>query len=244
MCLKSQKRKFFPALVLCLPVVASAVVLQPVQAQGNEAAASLPQVALNAQVSVTVAQDTVTIVLASNVSESKQDTVTQKLNATLESVMKDAKAQQVVQVRSGNYRVWPNTDKDGDISSWRGSAEVVLESSDFSAASVLAAQLSNRMPISAMNFSVSKKLRAEREQALLVDVAKAFQARAQTVANSFGYASYRLKEVEVGGSGYAPEPSMAMAPASFSSRSSYVPVEPGKETIALSMQGTVFLLKK
>lgn len=246
---KSQKRKFFPALVLCLAAAAPAVALQPVYAQGSGKAAtsSLPKVSLNAQVFETVAQDTVTIVLATDVSQSKQDTVTQKLSETLDSVMKEAKAQQKVQVRSGNYRVWPNTDEDGDISSWRGSAEVVLESSDFSAASALAAQLSDRMPIRGMNFSVSKALRAEREQALLVDAAKAFQARAQTVAESFGYASYRLKHVEVGGSGYTPEPvpHMAMAPAAFSSKSrSSVPVEPGTETISLSMQGEVFLLKK
>jgi len=254
MFLNPQKRKFVPALALSASAALLALAPQFAYAEGVDAASEprkakpgLPLASLNAQVFETVAQDTVTIVLATQVSEAQQEAATRKLTETLDSVMKDAKAQQKVQARSGDYRVWPHTDKNGAITNWRGTAEVVLESSDFTAASKLAAQLSNRMPIAGMNFSVSKALRAEREQALLADAAKAFQARAQAVAESFGFASYRIKNVEVGGSGYAPQPMprMAMASSSYSAKSAAdVPVEPGTETISLSMQGSVFLLER
>lgn len=253
MFLNTHKRKHVSALVLA---AASALAIAPqlARAEGPGAAAEprqgksgLPTASLNAQVFETVEHDTVTIVLAAEFSEASQEVATRKLTEALDSVMKQAKAEQKVEARSGNYRVWPHTDKKGAITNWRGMAEVVLESSDFAAASKLAAQLSDRMPIAGMNFSVSKELRAEREQALLADAAKAFQARAQAVAESFGFASYRIKNVEVGGSGYAPSPMPRMAMQSSAKVSSYsadVPVEPGTETIALSMQGSIFLLER
>lgn len=208
---------------------------------------SLPVATLSAQVFETVAQDTVTITLAVQFSDAKQDVVTRKLTQTLDSVMKQAKADSNVKASSGNYRIWPHTDKQGAITNWRGSAEVVLESSDFDAASLLASKLSDRMPIASMGFSVSQQLRAEREQALLADAAKAFQARAQTVTQAFGYTGYRIKTVDVGGGGGYYPPSMVrmgMAASGISEKVADVPVEPGTETINLSMQGSIFLLDK
>lgn len=250
MFLNPHKGKLVSAFALSASAVALVLASPLAVAQDAENAGKrgpgLPLATLNAQVFETVAQDTVTIVLAAQVSEANQDAAVRKLTEALDSVMKQAKAQQKVEARSGNYRVWPHTDKQGAISNWRGAAEVVLESSDFAAASKLASQLSDRMPIADMSFSVSKALRAEREQALLADAAKAFQTRAQAVAASFGFTAYRIKNVEVGGSGYAPPmPRMAMASAAFAEKAvADVPVEPGTETISLSMQGAIFLLDK
>lgn len=249
MFLNPHKGKLVSALALCAAALsmASPYALAQDADRPSERSPGLPLASLNAQVFETVAQDTVTIVLAAQVSEANQEAAVRKLTTALDSVMKQAKAQQKVEARSGNYRVWPHTDKQGAISNWRGTAEVVLESSDFAAASKLASQLSDRMPIADMSFSVSRALRAEREQALLADAAQAFQTRAQAVAKSFGFTSYRIKNVEVGGSGYMPPPMprMAMASASFAEKAvADVPVEPGTETISLSMQGSIYLLEK
>ena len=249
MFLNPHKGKLVSALALCAAAlsIASPYALAQDADRPSESSPGLPLASLNAQVFETVAQDTVTIVLAAQVSEANQEAAVRKLTTALDSVMKQAKAQQKVEARSGNYRVWPHTDKQGAISKWRGTAEVVLESSDFAAASKLASQLSDRMPIADMSFSVSRALRAEREQALLADAAQAFQTRAQAVAKSFGFTSYRIKNVEVGGSGYMPPPMprMAMASASFAEKAvADVPVEPGTETISLSMQGSIYLLEK
>ena len=44
-------------------------------------------------------------------------------------------------VETGQFSIFPSTDRDGRISAWRGRTEVVLESHDFAAASKLAGDL-------------------------------------------------------------------------------------------------------
>jgi len=204
-----------------------------------------PQATLEAQAFKEVSQDTVTITLAKEVSDPSQEAVVKALSDALDSVMKDAKAESKVQARSGDYRVWPHNDDKGAITNWRGRAEIVLKSTDFAAASALAAKLSNRMPISDMGFSVAPETRVKHEQDLLAEAAKAFQDRAQALATAFGYESYSIKSVNLGGMGmpYQPAPRM-MAMSASADESARVPLEPGTERVAVTMQGSIFLHSK
>src|SRR3546814_7611175 len=76
-----------------------------------------------------------------------------------------AKGKAGIKISSGNYRIWPMNDKDGKITNWRGRAEILLESTDFAAASELAASVSDRMPVANLSFSVSPQERAKRSEA-------------------------------------------------------------------------------
>lgn len=213
---------------------------------GHEARrAPWPQASLDAQAFKEVPQDTVTITLAKEVSDPSQAAVVKALSSALDSAMKDAKAEAKVQARSGNYRIWPHNDDKGAITNWRGRAEVVLKSSDFAAASELAAKLSDRMPISGMGFSIAPETRAKHERELLAEAAKAFQDRAQALAAAFGYESYSIKSVDLGGMGmpYQPVPRM-MAMAASADESARVPLEPGTERVTVTMQGSIFLRSK
>ena len=51
-----------------------------------------------------------------------------KLSALLDDVVKRARDTKGVEVRTGNYNVWPNTGSKGKIAGWRGQGEVILES--------------------------------------------------------------------------------------------------------------------
>lgn len=211
----------------------------------NDSPKKWPQATLNAEASKEVQQDTVTITLVKELSDPSQAAVVKALGEALESVMKDAKSHAEVQARSGNYRVWPHNDDKGAITNWRGRAEIVLKSTDFAAASELAAALANRMPISNVGFSVAPATRAKHEQDLLAEAAKAFQVRAQALADAFGFTSYEIRSVDLGGVGvpYQPAPRM-MAMAVSSDESARVPLEPGTETVSVTMQGSIFLRSK
>lgn len=212
---------------------------------GEQSRHKWPQASLNAQATTEVQQDTVTITLAKELSDPSQAAVVKALSQALDSVMKDAKAQDQVQARSGNYRVWPHNDDKGAITNWRGRAEIILKSTDFAAASELAAKLNDRMPIAGMGFSVSPETRTKHEQELLAEAAKAFQDRSQALAAAFGFESYSIKSVNLDGMGvpYQPAPRM-MAMAASADESARVPLEPGTETVAVTMQGTIFLRSK
>ena len=150
-------------------------------ALAHEAEADEPRATLSAEASSEVAQDTVEITLAAELSGASQTEVADALNQRLDSVMKQAKGHQGIEARSGSYRIWPTTDREGKIAEWRGQAEILLESRDFPAVSKLAASLGDRMPISGLSFSVSRERRAAEEQKLLAQAVDAFKARAQAL---------------------------------------------------------------
>jgi len=201
-----------------------------------------PRATLSAQASAEVMQDTVEITLAAELADASQARVSEQLNARLSSVMKQAKGHEGIEARSGNYRIWPTTDRDGRISEWRGHAEIVLRSRDFEAASALAAQLSDHMPISGLDFSVSRESRLAEEQKLTTQAVKAFQERAQALTEALGFPSYRLRTMDVGGSGEMPPvPAPRMMTAMMAADKVAAPVEGGHQTLTVSVQGTIVL---
>ncbi len=209
----------------------------------NGGQSKLPQASLNAQASAVIAQDTVTITLAAELSDPSQAKVNTNLAKLLDSVMQEAKAaakdNAKIKVSSGNYRLWPFHDKNGKISNWQGRGEIFIESGDFAAASDLAGKLADRMPISDLNFSVSPAARAQQEQILLKDAAKAFQDRAQALTEAFGFSSYTIRNIDLGGAGaqYQPAPRMMSMAADKVS----APLEAGTEQVTLSVRGSIFL---
>ena len=74
-------------------------------------------------------------------------------------MVKRARDTKGVEVRTGNYNVWPNTGSKGKIAGWRGQGEVILESKDFEAAAALASKLSDKTAISSISFSLSRAAR-------------------------------------------------------------------------------------
>ncbi|MGB6243222.1 MAG: SIMPL domain-containing protein [Castellaniella sp.] len=202
-----------------------------------------PQATLSAQASADVQQDTVQVTLAAEVSGASQAAVSDQLNTQLDAVMKQAKGHAGIDVRSGGYRIWPMSDRDGRVSEWRGQAEILLKSSDFKAASQLAASLSDRMPIAGMVFSVSRERQAAEEQKLMQQAVKAFQDRAQALTQALGFHAYRLHSVDLGGSGETPIASMPrMMMSAMAADKVAAPIEGGSQTISVSVQGTIVLL--
>jgi len=201
-----------------------------------------PYASLRAEAVTEVARDTVRITLAAEVRDTEQADVATALTQKVDSVMKQLRGKEGITVYSGNYQVWPMNDKDGRVSNWRGRAEIILESTDFEAVSRLAAEVGDRMPIANLSFFVAPRERARHEAELVQEAAAAFRARAEALTQAFGYASYSIREIELGGAGAAyrseARPMMAMA---VSDAAVSVPLEGGTERISLSVQGTIFL---
>jgi len=234
-------RRFFAMTAAALAVAAFAATGPAMAEDGRHATVKYPYASLSAEAVTEVARDTVRITLAAEVSDSAQADVASALTEKVDSVMKQARGREGIKTYSGNYQVWPMNDKDGRISNWRGRAEIILESTDFEAVSRLASEVSDRMPITNLAFSVAPRERARYEAELMQEAAEAFRSRAEALAKAFGYASYSIREIQLGGSGaaYQPEARRMMAMAADAAAS--VPLEGGTERISLSVQGTIFL---
>lgn len=242
MYLSGQKRKWLSAIVLCIGAGAWAMPVSAQQGSSPQAKGEKwPQASLRAEASAEVVQDTVKITLATEVSDASQTAVAKALSATLASVMADAKGNPRIKVSSGNYHVWPMNNDKGKISNWRGRGEIFLESTDFGAASELAGKLSDRMPVANLDFSVSPEERAKQEQALLAQAAQAFQARAQALADAFGFAGYTIRNINLDGAGAQPYRPVGARVMAMAAEKSSVPLEGGTSMVTVSIQGSVFL---
>lgn len=233
--------RFLSALaVLGLAMAASAVPASVQAEDGSRLAVKYPYASLRAEAVTEVARDTVRITLAAEVSDSAQAAVAAVLTEKVDSVMKQARGREGIKTYSGNYQVWPMNDEDGRISNWRGRAEIILESTDFEAVSRLASEVSDRMPITNLAFSVAPRERARHEAELLQEAATAFRERAEALTKAFGYESYSIREIQLGGAGAAYQPERRMMAMAADAAVS-VPLEGGTERISLSVQGTIFL---
>lgn len=246
------KRKFVSGLVL---LAASIMLMAPALAHSRGPShhhggaghvkhqSKWPQATLQAQARAEVAHDTVHIVLATEISDQAQEAVAQELTRAVKVATERAleNAGEIITVRTGNFRVWPMNDKDGNISNWRGRGEISLESTDFGAASELAATLGDLMAVSSISFSVSPQVRAIEEQKLLEQAAQAFRDRAQALSEALGYASYTLRSVDVGGAGAHYETAARGFAMPAMMKADSIPLEGGTETVSVSISGSVFL---
>lgn len=227
--------------VLMAGLISACMMSTAAYAKGSED--TKPVATLSANATTQVDQDTVQITLAAQETGANQKDISNALNKKLDSVMKEAKAEKSVKSKSGYYRIWPSTDRDGKVSEWRGSAEIILESQDFEAASALAAKVSDRMPIDGISFSISNEKQVAQEQTLLEQAVSAFNRRAKALSEALGYESYEIKNIDLGGSGQqvSPMPKMMMVAASADSQES-APIEGGQQSVNLTIQGEIYLL--
>ena len=163
------------------------------------------------------------------------------LDAALAEAKRTAQAGQL-DVRTGNFALYPRHNREGRISGWNGTAELILEGRDFARITQAAGRIQT-MTLGGITFGLSREQRAKVEgeaQALAID---RFKAKAGELAKGFGFSGYTLREVAVNANepGFTPRLRMAAQDARASSAEAAVPVEPGKSTVQVTVSGSVQL---
>ncbi len=231
------------ALALAAGSVASAqTLLQPV-----------PQnwVTLSAQASAEVPQDMVTLSLVAIREGSDAATVQTQLRQALEAALTEARKAArpgQVDVRTGGFNLSPRyvnrPNATPTISGWQGSAELVLEGRDIGAIGALAGKLPG-MAVQRVQPGLSKEAREKAEAEVAAQAIGRFQQRAEAYARQFGFASYSLREVTVGGSELsAPAPVMPYRSAKLMAApmaDEAQPLAPGQATVTVSVNGSIQL---
>jgi predicted secreted protein len=229
------------ALVAALPL---ALTLAPHAAFAQSEARYQPSgvLSLSAQASAEVPQDVVTITLFYEQEASDPASLTTTLNQRADAALQKAKGVAGVTARSGQFSIYPSTDRDGRISAWRGRTEVVLESHDFAAASKLAGDISSVMQVGNVQFSLSPEAQRAAEQKLSSQAIASFREQASANTRAFGYSSYTVRDVNVGYSGVPPRPMMMMSARAMSADAKAappMPLEGGTSTVSVNVSGSV-----
>ena len=205
-------------------------------------------VQLAASGSLEVQQDLLTVSMTAIREGSDATAIQAQLKAALDSALLEAKKTAQpgqLDVRTGNFSLYPRYGRDGKITAWQGTTELVLEGRDFARISAAAGKIQT-MTLGQVVFGLSREQRLKVEgdaQNLAID---RFKARAADIAKSFGFATYTLREVAVntGDQTFVPRPRMMAMEAKAPTSDAPVPVEAGKATVTVTVSGSVQLQLK
>lgn len=163
------------------------------------------------------------------------------LDAALAEARKSAQPGQL-DVRTGNFALYPRHNREGRIGGWTGTAELVLEGRDFARITQAAGRIQS-LTLAGISFGLSREQRARVEGEAQAIAIERFKAKAAELARGFGFGGYTLREVAVNANepGFAPRLRMAAQDARVSSAEAPVPVEPGKSTVVVTVSGSVQL---
>ena len=211
--------------------------------QNNAPAPLQNVVSLSASGAVEVTQDLLAITLNATRDGADAAVVQSQLKTVLDAALAEArKAAQPGQmdVRTGNFSMFPRYDKANKISGWQGTAELVLEGRDFPRIAATGGKIPN-MTIANIGFGLSREQRAKVEGEAQTKAIEQFKAQATEIARNFGFSAFTLREVAVNShDNQEVRPRMmAMAKGASMSSDAPIPVEAGKSTVVVNVSGSV-----
>jgi predicted secreted protein len=196
---------------------------------------------ISASGSVEVQQDLLSILMSTTRDGADAAAVQSQLKAALDAALAEAKktAQPgLMDVRTGNFSLYPRYNKDGKINGWQGRTELVLEGKDFPRITAAAGKIQT-LTLGNVSFALSREQRAQVEGQAQAQAIESFKAKAAEVARNFGFSSYTLREVAINANDQGPVRPRMMAMEAKAADSSPIPVEAGKSTVMVNVSGSV-----
>lgn len=202
-------------------------------------------VQLSANASVDVSQDILSINMSTMREGADANTVQTQLKNAIDVALSEAKKMSSVgqlDVRTGNFSLYPRYGRDGKLNGWQGTTELILEGRDFSKISSVAGKIQS-LTIAHVAFSLSREQRIKAESEAQHIAIERFRTKAVDIAKSFGMNTYALRDVSVntGDQGYSPRPRAMAMEMKMAAADSAVPVEAGKSTVLVTVSGSVQL---
>ena len=200
---------------------------------------------LSAAGTVEVQQDLLSITLNTTRDAADAATVQTQLRTALEAALAEAKKNALpgqLDVRTGNFSLSPRYTREGKISGWQGTTELVLEGRDFARITQTAGRITT-LSMGNVGFGLSREERAKVETRAQTLAIENFRQKAGELARGFGFGGYTLREVAVNANEGGPERPrmMAMQAKSMAAADAPVPVEAGKASVVVTVSGSIQL---
>lgn len=228
-------------------MVAAAAMVGQAAAQTTAAAAPPPAnvVALSASATMELTMDWLTVVFNTTREGSDAAAVQAQLRQALDPALSEARRAArpgEVLVRTGGFSLQPRYGQKGGITSWQGTAELVIEGRDTAAIAQMMGRIQS-LTIGRVSWSLSREAREKVESEVTAQAITRFRSRADEVARQFGMSGYTLREVSVSGNEAAGAPPVMMmrAQAARGAADESLPVEAGKAQVTATVSGTVQL---
>lgn len=194
---------------------------------------------------VDVQQDLLTVTLGSTKDGADPASVQAQVRQALETALAVAKKTEqagAMEVHTGAFNLQPHYGRDGKITGWVGSAELVLEGRDFVRIGAAAGKIQT-LTVSNTAFSLSREARSRVETQAQEMAIGQFKVKANDIAHSFGFGGYTLRQVSVSANDQnaGPRPRFMAAEMKTLASDAPVPLEAGKTSVVVSVSGSVQL---
>lgn len=237
------------SLITTLRIVAFGLVAWPFMATAQGVVQGV--VGLSASASVEVTRDLLSITFSTARDGADANAVQAQLKQALDAALAEAKKAArpgQVDVQTGAFSIFPRYANSGSgspgkqsLNGWQGSAEVIVEGRDMAAIGQLVGRIST-MTVARVGYRLSREASQRVEADIAAEAIAKYRAKAAEYAKQFGYAGYAIREVNVSADAAGPRPiQMARSASTLSAPSEALAVEPGKETVTASVNGTVQL---
>ena len=197
---------------------------------------------LDAQASIEVDNDELTVVLSVTRDGPRPAALTQAVLGVLTKVTEQVKRVDGVQQQVGDVSAFPVWGPKGKTDQWSARASLVLVSKNLGALAALASELTADMQLSSVNFHLSKEKRSAVEKQLMGDLAAAVHSKSNAVAQAFAFKGYAIQSLNLSEQRQAVAMPLArMAMASAMADTVPIPTQAGKSMVSLQAQVTVLL---
>jgi predicted secreted protein len=192
---------------------------------------------------VEVQQDLLTITLSTTREGQDPAALQSQLRMALEAALAQAKPQAqagAMEIRTGQFSLQPRYGREGKLSGWVGTTELVLEGQDFARIGAAAGRIQT-LVISSAGFGLSRELRTKVEAQAQDMAIERFKAKAADIARGFGFGGYILREASVNANdqGFAPRPRLMAMEMKAVAADAVVPMEAGKSAVVVNVNGSV-----
>jgi predicted secreted protein len=204
-----------------------------------------PELSLDATTSSEIENDEMSVVVAVERQGVNVKELSQSVLDVLQRNLAKVKNLDGVSARMGSVNTVPVWDNKGRTSSWTVRADISLKGSNFTVLAQLASEMTAEMMLRDVAFSLSPAKRDSEEARMIVEVATAYQKKADQLAKALGYKSFELKTL-----GFNREPvniarkSRGGSEALMMSRSDAsvpIPTDGGKSEVRVILSGVVEL---
>lgn len=203
---------------------------------------------LSATASQEVTRDTLAVVFSTTRDGSDAATVQRQLKQALDTALAEARKVAKpgeVEVQTGNFALYPRYASKGGINGWQGSAELLVQGKDTATIAQLTGRI-NTLSIARVGYSLSREAREKVEAEVVSQAISRYKARAADYARQFGFSGYQIGEVSVNtseGGGPMPMAAPMMRMKAAAAMDEALPVEAGKETVSVNVNGVVLMNK-
>lgn len=173
-------------------------------------------------------------------------TVQNQLKVALDAALVVAKAAAQplqLEVRTGQFGLYPRYTTGGKINGWQGSTELVIEGRDFARISATAGKIQT-LTMGHVGFSLSREAQQKLEADVQALAIERFKTRANDVAKGFGFTRYTLRELSISSAdqgGGQPYPRAMAMQAKAAMSDAPVSVEAGKSMVNVTVSGSIQL---